>query len=77
MAIANIIAKGIGFSPGSTKWIPTHGFGSAEIMEDPLLGLELLLDYDNTLAVSLAYPNEMIAKLGYENQLTLTLGFED
>jgi len=27
MAIANIIAKGIGFSPGSVKFIPTHGFG--------------------------------------------------
>lgn len=26
MAIANIIAKGIGFSPGSVKFIPTHGF---------------------------------------------------
>jgi len=26
MAIKNIIAKGIGFSPGSVKFIPTHGF---------------------------------------------------
>ena len=26
MAIKNIIAKGVGFSPTSTKWIPTHGF---------------------------------------------------
>ncbi len=28
MAIKNIIARGIGFSPGSVKWIPTGGFGS-------------------------------------------------
>ena len=26
MAIKNIIAQGIGFSPGTLKWIPTHGF---------------------------------------------------
>lgn len=26
MAIANIIARGVGFSPGSVKWIVTHGF---------------------------------------------------
>lgn len=26
MAIKNIVAKGIGFSPGTKKWIPTHGF---------------------------------------------------
>jgi len=26
MAIKFIIAKGIGFSPGSVKYIPTHGF---------------------------------------------------
>jgi len=23
-----IIAKGIGFSPGSTQYVPTHGFGT-------------------------------------------------
>lgn len=27
MAIKNIIAKGIGFSPATNKWLPTHGFG--------------------------------------------------
>lgn len=30
MAVSNIIAKGIGFSPGSTKYIPTHGFDIGE-----------------------------------------------
>lgn len=29
MAIKNIIAYGIGFSAGSTSWIPTAGFSSA------------------------------------------------
>lgn len=29
MAIKNIIARGIGFSPDSVKFIPTHGFGSS------------------------------------------------
>ena len=29
MAIKNIIAKGIGFNPGSVKFIVTHGFGVA------------------------------------------------
>lgn len=29
MAIKNLIAGGIGFSPGSVKFIPTLGFGSA------------------------------------------------
>lgn len=28
MAIANIIARGIGFSPGTPAWIVTHGFGN-------------------------------------------------
>lgn len=33
MAIKDIIGKGIGFAPGSTKWIPTHGFASgAEVV---------------------------------------------
>ena len=36
MAIANIIAKGIGFSPGSTIFIPTHGFSiSTAVVPDP------------------------------------------
>ena len=26
MAVEFIVAKGIGFSPGSTKYLPTHGF---------------------------------------------------
>jgi len=30
MAIKNIIARGIGFSPGSVKYIPTAGYDSAE-----------------------------------------------
>ena len=29
MAIKNIIASGIGFNPGSVKYIPTRGFDSA------------------------------------------------
>ena len=29
MAVANIIARGIGFSPGSVKFIVTHGFSIA------------------------------------------------
>ena len=32
MAIANIFAKGLGFAPGSTKWIPTHGFGLVSVV---------------------------------------------
>jgi len=32
MAIKNIIAGGIGFSPGSAKWIPTLGFSSSEVL---------------------------------------------
>ncbi len=28
MAIKDIIAKGVGFSPGDTHFIPTHGFDS-------------------------------------------------
>lgn len=30
MAIKNIIAKGIGFSPSSVKFMPTHGFDISE-----------------------------------------------
>ena len=33
MAIANIIAAGIGFNPGSVKFIPTRGFGAAVVEE--------------------------------------------
>ena len=32
MAIKNIIAAGIGFSPGSVKFIVTRGFGSAAVI---------------------------------------------
>lgn len=32
MAIKNIIAKGIGFSPGSVKFIVTHGFDIATVI---------------------------------------------
>jgi hypothetical protein len=36
MAIKNIIAKGIGFSPATVKWIVTHGFGiGADVTETP------------------------------------------
>lgn len=35
MAIKNIIAGGIGFSPGSVKFIPTRGFISGEAVADP------------------------------------------
>ena len=34
MAIKNIIAQGIGFTPGSVKWIPTHGFGTGAAVAD-------------------------------------------
>lgn len=33
MAIANIVARGIGFSPGSVKFIVTHGFTSAAVTD--------------------------------------------
>ena len=36
MAIANIIARGIGFSPGSVKFIVTHGFISGEAPGDAI-----------------------------------------
>ena len=26
MAIDHILARGIGFDPGTVRWIPTHGF---------------------------------------------------
>lgn len=32
MAIKNIIASGIGFTPGSVKFIPTHGFIAASVV---------------------------------------------
>ena len=36
MAIKDIIARGIGFSPGSIKFIVTHGFSSAAVdLTDP------------------------------------------
>lgn len=40
MAIKNIIARGIGFSPGSVKFIPTLGFSGAVgwTPEDPAGG---------------------------------------
>ena len=34
MAIANVICKGVGFDPGSTKFIPTHGFDSAAVLAE-------------------------------------------
>jgi hypothetical protein len=38
VAIKNIIAKGIGFSPGTIKWIPTHGFGIGVAEEEAVPG---------------------------------------
>lgn len=41
MAIKNIIARGVGFTPGSVEFIVTHGFGAAEEAEEaaaPSLG---------------------------------------
>lgn len=35
MAIKDIIARGIGFSPGSIKFIVTHGFISGVVALDP------------------------------------------
>lgn len=40
MGIENIIAKGIGFSPGSTKYLPTHGFDIGEPPPDVLPGVK-------------------------------------
>jgi len=38
MAISNIIASGIGFSPGSIKFIPTRGFIAAAVIPKPIAG---------------------------------------
>lgn len=53
MAIENIIARGIGFSPGSTKFIPTHGFsiGIAALTLIPLSSL--VLDIGNNIGKTL------------------------
>ena len=39
MAIKDILAKGIGFLPGSTKWIATHGFGVGEEPVPPVVAI--------------------------------------
>lgn len=31
MSTKHIIARGIGFSPGSVKYVPTHGLASAAV----------------------------------------------
>lgn len=38
MAIANIIASGIGFNPGSVKFIPTRGFIAGTVIVPPPVG---------------------------------------
>lgn len=45
MAVANIIARGIGFSPGSVKFIVTHGFsiGDVVFLFAPNLGRTVLV----------------------------------
>ena len=40
MAIKNIIAYGIGFSPGSTKWLPTLGFSSGTVIPPTPSGVD-------------------------------------
>lgn len=37
MAIKNVIAAGIGFSPGSVKFIPTRGFIASSAIPDPIV----------------------------------------
>ena len=38
MAIKNLIARGVGFSPGSVKFIPTLGFGIGAVAAIPSKG---------------------------------------
>ena len=46
MAIKNIIARGIGFSPGNSDWIITAGFGLLGAPSMP--GLEYTLPQNRT-----------------------------
>jgi hypothetical protein len=56
MAIANIIAQGIGFSPGSTKFIPTLGFISSIVISGVTIEVPLM-----TLTMSFKKPGEPVA----------------
>ncbi len=53
MAIKNIIAAGIGFTPGSVKFIPTRGFIAGAVATDrgPLFQLTDLLALDPTAEI--------------------------
>ena len=50
MAIKDIICGGIGFSPGSTKFIPTRGFIASSAVADPIVdaGIYARMDADST-----------------------------
>ena len=48
MAIKDIIAKGIGFTPGSAKWIVTHGFSIGTAPSIPTNAIAYCLD-DGTI----------------------------
>lgn len=50
MAIKNIIAKGIGFSPGSVKYIPTHGFSIGEAPSPPVWPTVMRVGFKSRLA---------------------------
>jgi hypothetical protein len=41
VAVKNIIARGIGFTPSTSKWIVTHGFSSTAIIPGVALDIEL------------------------------------
>ncbi len=67
MAIKNIIARGIGFSPGSTAFIPTRGFTSAAVSSS--------LDcYVDNFAINTSTGNQSITGVGFEPKIVIFYG---
>ena len=62
MAVEFIIAKGIGFSPGSTKYLPTHGFltgaAVAVVSYAPVVEDQVYFPYTVQDAIDFRYTQE-------------------
>lgn len=64
MAIKDIIAQGIGFAPGSTKFIPTAGFSPAPYNRQFTFDAALALRTAQTVTLAAALAKRVVSKTG-------------
>ncbi len=74
MAIKNVIAKGIGFTPGSISFIPTHGFSIGVATVTTIAGVVLSLRTTRHDVIGLEVQTHNL--VGLKSQPTEMVGLE-